>query len=323
MAEVRLSSVLGILRYWWRSTAGRSYNPDKRRAREIVIFGGPAAEDKGSTREVGRTGVGGTGCFSASLITSSTAVPFKTNPITKNDRLLQFLGNGVTSNRDASMPVGEYGELSLHFHPHGSAEHRAEVIQALDAMCAFGGVGLLCRRGLGSVSNHAPGRLALKDAISSTRSLFAELFHQDGSSTSKARLVLWPMMVPDGLEALSDFAAHLGALKIKADTKGNLERLSDLLSSQAGLQRSYKAGQWRPNREDRGRRPSPVSIKIVSCWHERRDVQLITALMLPSAFSSEIVDGAAMSLSDRLNLVFDTLSDAASAASADFADAFA
>lgn len=314
-AEVRLSSLLGPLRFWWRATAGRAYRSDERRRQEITVFGGPATEERVNGRGADRSSIGGTGCFTGSLMVSSQPVSLRNAPITTDGNLLQFFGNGVTTNRNGTVPIGQYGILTLHFHPRKDPAYRSEVLHALETMCAFGGIGLLSRRGLGSISTHAPGTRNLSDAISENNRLLADLARpQEDSSCGGYRLVNWPIETSDSLEALAQFAAHLKELRVKSDVQGNLERLSDVLSCQASWRRADKGG---------NRRPSPVSVKVQSCVHEGRPVQLITALLSPSAYSSDSIPGAPEPLTDRLGAILDSLDSVAAAARKNMSGAFA
>lgn len=154
-AEARLTSLLGMLRFWWRATSAL---PDAElRTREIHLFGGPAV----------KTSKQGTGCFTAALTQTpaSSTLDRKEFPKDIKDRALgrkvpqsditAYLGPGVTLNRDHCLSPGHFGKITLRFSARASAVDREEVLRALDALCLFGGVGLLSRRGMGSLMMHA------------------------------------------------------------------------------------------------------------------------------------------------------------------------
>lgn len=156
-AELRLASVKGALRFWWRAVHGQhaSYDPARLRAVEDALFGSV------------RTGVSRVRLAlppDAELRTDRYEARRDFRP----DTWQGYLGYGLVDRRQRpereAFAAGQFLELRVHLAPAsgavaGPAESAAllSLARAFVALGAFGGLGGRSRRGWGSLTLAAPG----------------------------------------------------------------------------------------------------------------------------------------------------------------------
>ncbi|WP_237152163.1 RAMP superfamily CRISPR-associated protein [Oryzibacter oryziterrae] len=246
--ELRLSSILGLLRFWWRATSPLSTSSNKLLDREVQLFGGPATGDDKSNQ--------GTGCFTASVEWKGQdgLLGFKSNSRGKpGGNLESFLGYGVQKNRRNGLLPGLVGELTIRFRSNAGPDSRAEILRAVEYLLHFGGIGLLSRRGLGSLQ---PSEQTLaKDTLVSKLQALVSAVSQNAKTSdiptfSKASRVLFlPEEAKIGRDALHVIADDAVAFASFLSGKGvNGVSPDNIFAEQRGNQRA----------------PSPLFIKIFS-----------------------------------------------------------
>lgn len=138
-AELRVASIRGLLRFWWRA-AQPPMRPVELREKENKLFGGT---DTGQSK------------FLARIIADETR-PLPTG--TRVNNSIGYLGygiagykrgQGVQTDRNALDAGGRY-TLQLVFKK-GAAERKDELLDALWCLTHLGGMGSRSRRGFGSV----------------------------------------------------------------------------------------------------------------------------------------------------------------------------
>lgn len=144
-AELRLPSLKGVLRWWWRALAWSRYGGDLQRIREreFELFGA-AADAQG--RGVGR--------FSLAW-TPGEPLPAQTQKASFPPGLGYLAGQGLCNmkgewSRHALNP-GQTFSITLIFNAKATEDDRTEIVEALTVMGLLGGLGARSRRGMGSL----------------------------------------------------------------------------------------------------------------------------------------------------------------------------
>lgn len=296
-AEFRLSSLLGMLRFWWRVAQPAGASLKDLQSREIRIFGGPASDK-----------AGGNGVFSCWFEPTEPARSLSLKSqfgISKDpksfyaNKTAKFLGGGIMK-RDKAIATGYVGKLILQYHGQSGDEDRKSVKQALDLLLAFGGVGLLSRRGLGSLSAHAPGTRDAADELKHKSDLIRQIRNENSgpgtraSFSSSARccaVILGETSAQTSLEALSEYlVAYVAEFNVSYNQTLAPE---DFLSGQKAAKGV--------------RQPSPLFIHIESLKFGEQPISVVTLLYLPTRSAGKSLEDS--SVTDRIEHLLESVKD--------------
>lgn len=218
-AEVRLPSLKGALRFWWRALqAQRIQDVEMLRAREEMLFGSAAVgQSSVSMRLLSPLELRRDQWLDARSLAAQLFAPASRERAAPSIHGLLYLGYGVidaptkTLSRACLLTPAEVrvrlvwrpfrGTPRAGATPHTLDEARDELCQALRALGLLGGIGARSRRGFGSMvlrkieieggsAWHAPaGAEALREAILS-------LYARDGHERVASRLPEWTALSP-------------------------------------------------------------------------------------------------------------------------------
>ena len=249
-AELRATALLGALRMWWRATRADRLadSMESLRDEEVRLFGGPADDSDGRR--------GGTGLFVARLDVFGPAgagAPAEKMKFVPAGDLAAFLGAAVgpKGRRHEALAPGTRAEFTLLFRPGVAEADRSQIELALDCLLAFGGVGLLSRRGMGSWNDAARVRAPLNEYEAYLRALLARV-----------------RGLPDAREAMnqiptfSEFGAHYMfqlAGNEACDPMAVLANKSLAFSNANGFDAQHMLS---ISRETGGRHPSPMHLHV-------------------------------------------------------------
>lgn len=303
-AELRVASLRGLLRFWWRATQP-PMSPTELREKENELFGGI---DTGQSKFLAR-------------ITEDNGKPLPTGTTINNS--IGYLGygiaaykprQGVRTVRDA-VDAGSELTLKLLFKK-GAAERKDELLDALWALTHFGGIGSRSRRGFGSMvvtSIEGADFPALPRSPENLKERIGEKFQSlrvsergglpDYTALSRhAAVMVWPLRTKSWREALREVGDALNGFRSAQRTDRFLDD-RDLIRDHAlggakptrsprrtafGLPHNYFFKQTKTQVNVSGtehdRRSSPLFIHL----HELREGEIAAVLsLIPARFFPE------------------------------------
>ncbi|ABG03241.1 CRISPR-associated protein, Cmr1 family [Rubrobacter xylanophilus DSM 9941] len=225
-AELRMPSIKGALRFWWRALAwGRHGDLKKIREEEARLFG---STDEGQSKILISVAEANT-----SLLPAGTSV----------NSGLAYLGYGITeyrsqagtaTSREAIKPDSRFVlRIAL---KEGDKAHKDSVLEALWFMSHFGGLGSRSRRGFGSVIVSEMKGAEHPEIPSSTNELKKQIERKlkglgieqtslpDYSAFSRqTRVVVWPLHTTSWEQALRKVGERLNAYRSSRQEKNFLD----------------------------------------------------------------------------------------------------
>ncbi|WGD28397.1 hypothetical protein AncyloWKF20_11255 [Ancylobacter sp. WKF20] len=333
-----LVPLLAGLRFWWRAGVHRGA-PASMRREEIRLFGGPAEDerpaknerpaDKGDADSRSRSAdkgniaekaspTGGIGAFQPELD------PLCFGPWTKdakaesvvraNSALSDFLGSamgGTSAKVFAFLEAGASGTLTLRERPRattqadptGQPEAPIEALDlALNLMTTFGGLGLLGRRGLGSINDAARTDLDINAFTTHVEKLIATVRERRRPSPPLSGTAA-ATPPPDPWRSLPTFATFSHATRCvvldMTHTRTGLDALAELATAVGNFAKSppvafapehvFSAQSAITGKATRGRWPSQLHIHV----QQLAAGYAIVLTHLPTAFPPLAKDGRA------------------------------
>jgi hypothetical protein len=265
-AELRLPSMLGELRMWWRAAQG-ARDAASLRAAEYALFGA-SANDRDRTR--------GQGAFLASLDIAPGQAPLNTGALCGD---VKRLGGASISSHNLKRPqaIAPGAQFTLNFHFRACHEEKLDALNtALALWLSLGGLGHMCRRGFGSLA--ALPLEGEQEYLSRVAKLVKPLAEAGGDAaaqgfpllTKESRIHIRRATENDPMAALRELAGVLGTIAHKP-------------GGDIAAQLSDQADRQQDKHERIKRWPSPVHIRIQKC----SDATLIVATYMPTSGMSD------------------------------------
>jgi hypothetical protein len=263
-AELRIPSILGMIRQWWRA---QNYQVTDSHRLEAAIFGAAAGSDGESSGRSESAEAGGQSVFSAVLTSPPSMAMQQIDQVFRpGSPERKLLG---PRKQTGILPSGNSVTLAFYFRS-SHARYAPQIARAAEMWGLLGGIGTGQRRGFGSVSVDA---LAGDAGWTAPSTLHAV--------ADRIRSLLPAEPARSG--PLPDFVtlgprAKVWAKEVQGDAKDALRAYAELTASFAGRHRLAPSDLFSEQSVMRNRLPSPLHVHV----HPLAGTSLLVMSLLPT-----------------------------------------